>query len=70
MKRKYCPNCGKSGKVMQIWRGHSYRLLRYHVECPHCHWCGRPLPFKFLAELDWNYTGLTARERRKKIRGY
>lgn len=54
MKLKHCPNCKRSGKAMQIWRGHGYRLPVYHVECPSCHWCGKPLPFKFFAKLYWN----------------
>lgn len=56
MKLKYCPNCRKSGKAM--WRckiSFPEKFLKYSIECPSCHYCGKLMPFEWLAELSWNH---------------
>lgn len=53
-KVKHCPNCGKRGELMHIWVHWNRKIRKYHVECPNCHWCGKSMPFVWLAELAWN----------------
>lgn len=52
MKLKYCPNRRKSGKAM--WRCRCHFPVKYYIECPSCHWCGKTMPFQWMAELAWN----------------
>lgn len=63
MKLKSCPNCGNIGRNMDVWMSPVWICVRdnliqicskYHVECPCCYWCGKTMPFKWMAKLFWN----------------
>ena len=55
---KPCPNCGKSGRSLWIWRSLDGTFLsrfgKWHIECPSCHWCGKTKVFLWRAKMSWN----------------
>lgn len=60
MRLKYCPSCRLSGKRVQITCILFPLPLRYYVECPSCHYCGKKCRWRWRAILAWNH------ERRQK----
>lgn len=50
---KPCPNCGR--KKISAYKTCFPKVLRkWHLECAHCHYCGKRAVFRFTAEMKWN----------------
>ena len=50
---KPCPNCGRK-KISVFKTVVPKKFKKWHLECDHCHYCGKRAVFRFTAEIKWN----------------